>query len=80
MRGMTIEAVDKDNVDQRGFFGAVDLGEAIRLDFLKIRHVFLEEKSEDMREERRQGRENSQEWEIREKKREMRLIWGKCNI
>lgn len=44
MRGMTVEAVDEDNVDQRRSFGAVDLGEAIRLDLFRIRHVFLREK------------------------------------
>lgn len=37
---MTVEAVDEDDIHQR-LLGAVDLGEAVRLDLVWVRHVFL---------------------------------------
>ena len=35
---MTVEAVDKDDIDQRRFFRAVDLSQAVRLDLVGICH------------------------------------------
>jgi len=37
---MAVEAVNEDYIHQR-LLGAVDLGEAIRLDLVWVRHVFL---------------------------------------
>lgn len=37
---MTVEAVNEDDIHQR-LLGAVDLGKAVRLDLVWIRHVFL---------------------------------------
>lgn len=40
--GMSVQAVDEDDVDLRGFVGAVDLGEAVGFDFVWIRHLLVE--------------------------------------
>ena len=39
--GMSVQAVDEDDVDLRGFVGAVDLGEAVGFDFVWTRHLLV---------------------------------------
>ena len=41
MIGMSVEAMDEDDVDLRGFVGAVDLGEAVGFDFVWTRHLLV---------------------------------------
>lgn len=39
--GMSVQAVDEDDVDLRGFVGAVNLGEAVGFDFVWIHHLLV---------------------------------------
>lgn len=39
--GMSVQAVDEDDVDLRGFVGAVDLSEAVGFDFVWIHHLLV---------------------------------------